>query len=108
VFSQNLAKELYRMRQEVAVSIRDGNPTIENRSAMIMATTWLGVIEIRIRKTRNLEERRELIQEFHKGKQVIEKIIRMLGKDKSKTGQERGEVLQQTTPGVNGPPSQRA
>jgi hypothetical protein len=78
VFSQNLQKELRRMREEVAVSIRHGNPTIEIRSAMIMATTWLGVIETRIRATRNLEERRELIQEFHQTKQTIEKVIRRL------------------------------
>jgi hypothetical protein len=75
VFCRNLQKELRRICQEVAVSIQDGNPTIEIRSAMIMATTWLGVIETRIRKTRNLEERRKLIHEFQRRKQTIERAI---------------------------------
>ena len=42
---------------------------------MILATVWLGVIELRIRATQDPEKRRELINEFWRRRNTIEKII---------------------------------
>ena len=78
MFFRDLRKELGRVREEVGASIQNDNPSIEIRSAMIMATTWLGVIETRIRTTRNLQERRKLIHEFQSRTKTIDEVLRML------------------------------
>ena len=97
MFFRDLRKELGRVREEVGASIRNDNPSIEIRSAMIMATTWLGVIETRIRKTRNLQERRKLIHEFQSRTKTIDKVLRMLrgagAKDNPLAQQELRRVL---------------
>ena len=76
--SQNLRRELGKLRQKLVASLCETIPTRDFSAAIIMAMVGLHVMEARIRKTRNLEERRRLIDEFNKGKRTIEKGIRTL------------------------------
>lgn len=77
---QNLQKELEKIRQELMGCLSKTLPTKEFNATIMMATVWLHVIEARIRKTQNLEERRRLIHEFDNRRTAIERGIRLLRK----------------------------
>jgi len=71
----DLQVELARIRQGVSAIMEEANPTLKRRTEMIVATVWLGVIELRIRAAQDSEKRRDLTDEFWKGRNTIEKII---------------------------------
>jgi hypothetical protein len=75
---QNLQRDLREIRQELMVVLGETMPTKEFRATMIVAMVGLHLIEARIRKTSNLEERRRLIDEFNSGKKTIWKGIESL------------------------------
>lgn len=79
---QNIQRELRQTRQEVIDSLMGTMPSNEFTATIMMATVGLHVIEARIHKTQNLEERRQLIDEFNKGRNTIEKGIQLLKKNK--------------------------
>lgn len=76
--SQNLNEELRGIREDLTSCLKETFPSKEFRATLIMAMVGLHVIEARIRKTQNLNERRQLINEFNKGKGTIEKGIHAL------------------------------
>ena len=72
----DLRAELDRIRQEVVAVMEEANPALKRRTEMIMATVWLGVIELRLRAEQDPEERRKLINDFWKRRNTIEKTIK--------------------------------
>jgi hypothetical protein len=71
----DLQVELVRIWHEVSAVMEAANPALRRRTEMILATVWLGVIELRIRAARDPEKRRELTNDFWRGRNTIEKII---------------------------------
>ena len=81
----DLQVELVRIRHEVSALMEEASPALKRRTEMILATVWLGVLELRIRATQDPEKRRELINEFWRGRNTVEKAIRACRK---KAGEE--------------------
>ena len=71
----DLQVELVRIRHEVVAVMEEASPALTMRTQMIVATVWLGVIELRIRATPDPEKRRELTNDFWRRRNTIEKII---------------------------------
>ena len=72
----DLQVELVRIRHEVSAIMEAANPALKRRTEMILATVWLGVIELRIRATQDPEKRRDLINEFWRRRNTIEKMVK--------------------------------
>ena len=72
----DLQVELVRIRHEVVAVMEEANPALKRRTEMILATVWLGVIELRIRATQDPEKRRDLINEFWRRRNTIEKMVK--------------------------------
>jgi hypothetical protein len=94
----SFSPELMKFCRQVSVAMWKRNPTIENRSAMIITTTWLGVIETRIRETRNPEERRKLIHEYNQAKQSVERTIEKLAAAAPRKKQPAHQELRRALP----------
>ena len=71
----DLQVELVRIRHEVVAIMEEANPAFKRRTEMILATVWLGVIELRTRATQDPEKRRKLVNDFWRRRNTIEKII---------------------------------
>ena len=71
----DLQVELERIRHEVVAVMEEGRPSLKGSAEMILATVWLGVLELRIRAAQDPEKRRELINDFWRRRNTIEKII---------------------------------
>lgn len=80
---RDLKEELRKTRKELTACMAETMPSKEFGATIIMAVVGLHLIEARIRKSQNLEERRQSIDEFNWGKAIIEKGIRALGKTRS-------------------------
>ena len=76
--SRDFQKEVTEAREEVMAAMRTTCPAKEFGAALILSTVWLHVIEARIRKTNNLEERRSLTNEFNTKRDAIRNGIRAL------------------------------
>ena len=72
----DLQVELVRIRHEVVAVMEAASPALKRRTEMILATVWLGVIELRIRATQDPEKRRDLINEFWRRRNTIEKMVK--------------------------------
>jgi hypothetical protein len=81
----DLRVELDRIRHEVVAVMEKFNPALKRRTEMILATVWLGVTELRTRTVQDPERKRELINEFWRGRNTVEKAIRACRK---KAGEE--------------------
>ena len=77
----DLQKELVRIRQEVSAVMEAAKPALTMRTEMILATVWLGVLELRLRATQDPEERRKLINDFWRRRNTIERAIRAYRKN---------------------------
>lgn len=82
---QNLQEELNRVRQDLMASFREAMPTKQFTATIFLAVVSLHLIVAQVQKTRNLEERRRLLDEFTKRKSIIEKGIQLLRQTKPKT-----------------------
>jgi len=61
------------------VYCRNGLPMARNASAaLVMAGAWLGVTGSKVRKSSNINERKEIIHEFNQQKRTIEKSLRRI------------------------------
>lgn len=76
--SRDFQREVIETREEVMAAMRATCPSKEFGAALVLGTVWLHVIEVRIRKTNNLEERRSLTNEFNRGRDAIGNGIRAL------------------------------
>lgn len=81
---RDLKKELRKTREELTACMAETVPSKEFGATILMAMVGLHVIEARIHKTQNLEERRKLIDEFNRGKSSIHEGIRTLKKTRKK------------------------
>lgn len=79
---RNFRKELENARREATKVMGETMPSKEFGTSLILAVIHLGLIESRIVKTTNLEERRTKINEFNRAKNAIEKGIRLLQNSK--------------------------
>ena len=90
--TRDIHKELKNLREEVMFCFSKTRPAKEFGATMILAIVRLHMIEARIRRTRNLNERRRLIHEFTRGRSAVEKKLRLPRQDDRKgsvhTGQE--------------------
>ena len=71
----DLQKELVRIWHEVSAVMEAANPALTKRTEMIMATIWLGLIEMKFRAEQDPEERRKLINAFWARRNEIEGTI---------------------------------
>ena len=76
--SRNIHNELETLKEKLADLFSVIEPTKEYGATMVLAMLRLHMVEARIHKTRNLKERRRLIHEFTKGKEIIEKGLQAL------------------------------
>jgi hypothetical protein len=91
----NISGDLIQVRNEVAASMQETMPAKEFAAELVMAVVGLHQIEARIRTTRNLEERRKLIDEFNSRRKTIEKAIGLLRKSSNGGCKNEGERLRQ-------------
>ena len=94
----NLKKELMRARQDLMASMGQTTTAKEFGATLLMAMVGLHVTEARIRKTQNLEERREKINEFKRQRNAIEKGIRALRKSSRESSKDPGERRKRAMP----------
>ena len=83
---RDFEREVTEAREEVMAAMRATCPANEFGAALILATVWLHVIEARLRKTNNLEERRCLTNEFNTRRDAIRNGIRALQAVAQKSG----------------------
>ena len=58
---------------------RNGLPMARDQTAaLVMAGAWLGVTGSKVRKSSNINERKETINEFNQQKKAIEKSLRRI------------------------------
>ncbi len=76
--TRDFQKELITLREEVMRCFRKNRPAKEFGATMMLAMVRLHMIEAGIHKTLDLNERRELIHEFKKGRRAVEKGLRLL------------------------------
>ena len=95
---KNLQKELGDLRQELMNSLIGTMPSKEFRATIIMAMVGLHMIEFRIRKTQNLEERRQLIHEFNRGKDTVKKGLQALKQSTQKRSTYSEQKLRKAVP----------
>ena len=95
--SRDLEKELRFLREEVMHCFSQTLPAKEFAAAMVLALTWLHVILKRRERTRDLNERRCLNDEFDHGKRAVEKGLRALKRSSRRepahSGQKFREVV---------------
>ena len=63
--SRDFQREVTEAREEVMAAMRATCPSREFGAALILSTVWLHVIEAKLRKSKNLEERWSLANEFN-------------------------------------------
>lgn len=73
--SRNIHNELEILREEYTRVFSATEPTREFGATMFLAMLRLHMVESRLGKSNNLQERRRLINEFKSGKSAIEKGI---------------------------------
>ena len=95
--TRDIHKELKNLREEVMFCFTKTRPAKEFGATMILAIVRLHMIEARIRRTRNLNERRRLIHEFTRGRSAVEKKLRIPRQNDRKgsvhTGQEYRKAM---------------
>ena len=94
--TRDIHNELKTMREEVMRCFRKVRPANDFADAMVLAILNLHRIEAEIRRTRNLNERRQLIHEFTTGRNIIKKSLRLPGwvdRKESITGQEYRQAM---------------
>ena len=86
----NIQKEVQELREEVMQCFRITLPDKQFGARMLLALVWLHMIVKRIERSRDLNEKRELIKEFSRSKKVIKKGARLLLKSKYRVPEPKG------------------
>ena len=95
---QNLKREIHKTRDALMAALGQTTPAKEFGATLMMAVVSLHVTEARIRKTPNPEERRQLINEFNRQRNAIEKGIRALRKSSRESFRDPGERRKRAMP----------
>ena len=86
------------VRQAFKSALGQTTPAKEFGATLLMAMVGLHVTEAHIRKTRNFEERRRLINEFKRQRHAIEKGIQALRKSRWERSKALGERRKRAMP----------
>ena len=81
-----LENELKALRQDLAVGFQETKPTEQFRTTMILGTIRMDLLASKINEAQDPEERRRLIREFEKGKEILGKGIQILKKQAEQFG----------------------
>ena len=74
----NVQNEVAKLREEVMHSFRIYLPSKEFSTRMALALIWMHMLVKRIETSRDLSERRKLLQDFSRSKNLIERWTRAL------------------------------
>ncbi len=77
--SRNFTNEVEETRRCLSVAMQATLPSMQFSATITLALVQLSLAKGRIRKTRNLRERRGLILEFDQCRNAIQKGIKLLG-----------------------------
>ena len=76
---RNFHEEVEQARKNLSEAMQTTLPSRQFGTTMVLAIVHLALTNERIRKTTNLQERREYINEFNRTRSAIEKGIKLLG-----------------------------
>ena len=79
---RNFKNEVEETRRCLSTAMQKTPPSKQFSATIMLALVQLSLAKERIRKTTNLQEKRELIYEFDKCRKAIQKGIRLLGNGK--------------------------
>ena len=74
----NLQQELKELRNKLSLSMRETLPSRKFTATVMLAMVHLDMTAEAIKRTRGVNERRELIHEFGRSKSAVEKGILLL------------------------------
>ena len=94
----NLKRSLKETRQELTATMGQTPPAKEFGATLMMAMVGLHVTEARVRRTRSLDERRKLIDEFRRQRNAIKNGIRALRKSNRKSPEDPRERRKRAMP----------
>ena len=86
-------KELKILRKEVMLCFTETSPSKKFGPMVMMAIVGLHMIEDKIHKSLDIEERRRSTNDFRRGKKTIERKIRNFRKYNSGCSKDHGEGL---------------
>jgi|GEM_PF-3972849 len=89
---RNFNNEVEKARVNLCKAMQATPPSKQFSATIMLALVNLSLIKERIRRTANLNERRELIREFDKCRNAIRKGIRLLANGKGSLRGGRGSV----------------
>lgn len=89
--TRDTKKELKNLREEVMLCFKETTPSKKFGPMVVMAIVGLHMIEAKIHKTLDIEERRRLINEFKRGKKGIERGIKAHRQSCSGCSKDHGE-----------------
>ncbi len=81
-----LENEVKALRQDLAIGLQETKPTEQFRTTMILGTIQMELLASQINEAQDPEERRRLIREFEKGKEILGKGVQMLKKQTEQFG----------------------
>ncbi len=83
---RNFNNEVEEARVNLCKAMQATLPSKQFSATIMLVLVQLSLIKERIRKRQNLQQRRELIREFDKCRNALQKGIRLLGKGSLRTG----------------------
>ncbi len=89
---RNFHQEVEQTRKNLTKAMQTTLPSKQYGMTMMLALVHLAITKETIRKTPNLQERREYINEFNRVRSAIEKGIRLLGKAEGSFRRGRGDM----------------
>jgi len=105
--STKVQNEVVKLRKEVMYSFRETLPSKEFCTRMILALAWMHMLAKRIETSSDLSERRKLLQDFTRGKNLIKhwtEVLRQTRYHRAKVGdaesQDDTEVSQTNQNGI--------
>jgi len=96
--TRNINKEIQDLREEVMSSFRTSLVDKQFGAEMILALVWLHLVVKRIDRSPDLNERRNLLKDFSRGKKAVKKGVRLLnqtGYPKMRTGDSKNSFQAQ-------------
>ena len=89
---RNFNNEVEETRRYLSAAMQATLPSKQFSVTIVLALVQLSLTKERIRKTTNLQERRELIHEFDRTRNAIQKGIKLLGNGKGSLRTGRGDM----------------
>jgi len=74
----NINKEIQDLREEVMSSFKTNLVDKQFSAEMILALVWLHLVVKRIERSQELNERKNLLKDFSRGKKAVKKVVQLL------------------------------